>query len=117
MHKITLIPGDGIGPEVTNAMVKVVEAAGAKIEWERVEAGEAVIEKYNTAIPDYVIDSIKKNDEIVDLPNLSIFRIIITNIMGYFIPRFILFPDLNWDDEKEKEVTIQSIIKILKKDN
>lgn len=61
MHKITLIPGDGIGPEVTNAMVKVVEAAGAKIEWERVEAGEAVIEKYNTAIPDYVIDSIKKN--------------------------------------------------------
>ena len=64
-----------------------------------------------------VIDSIKKNDEIVDLPNLSIFRIIITNIMGYFIPRFILFPDLNWDDEKEKEVTIQSIIKILKKDN
>ena len=61
MHKITLIPGDGIGPEVTNAMVKVVEAAGACIEWERVEAGEAVIEKYNTAIPDYVIDSIKKN--------------------------------------------------------
>lgn len=61
MHKITLIPGDGIGPEVTNAMVKVVEASGAKIEWERVEAGEAVIEKYNTAIPDYVIDSIKKN--------------------------------------------------------
>ena len=61
MHKITLIPGDGIGPEVTNAMVKVVEASGATIEWERVEAGEAVIEKYNTAIPDYVIDSIKKN--------------------------------------------------------
>ena len=61
MHKITLIPGDGLGPEVTNAMVKVVEATGVKIEWERVEAGEAVIEKYNTAIPDYVIDSIKKN--------------------------------------------------------
>ena len=61
MNKITLIPGDGIGPEVTDAMVKVVEASGAKIEWERVEAGEAVIEKYNTAIPDYVIDSIKKN--------------------------------------------------------
>lgn len=64
-----------------------------------------------------VIDSIKKNDEIVDLPNLSIFRIIITNAMGYFIPRFILFPNLNWDDEKEKEITIESIIKILKKHN
>lgn len=61
MYTVTLIPGDGIGPEVTNAMVKVVEASGAKISWERVEAGEALIEKYNTAIPDYVIESIKKN--------------------------------------------------------
>ena len=61
MYKVTLIPGDGIGPEVTSAMVKVVEASGADIDWEIVEAGEALIEKYNTAIPDYVIDSIKKN--------------------------------------------------------
>lgn len=61
MYKVTLIPGDGVGPEVTNAMVKVVEASGADIGWERVKAGEALIEKYNTAIPDYVIDSIKKN--------------------------------------------------------
>ena len=61
MHTVTLIPGDGIGPEVTDAMVKVIEASGAKINWEKVQAGEAVIEKYNTAIPDYVIDSIKKN--------------------------------------------------------
>lgn len=61
MYKVTLIPGDGIGPEVTSAMVKVVEASGADIDWEIVEAGEALIEKYNTAIPDDVIDSIKKN--------------------------------------------------------
>lgn len=61
MYKVTLIPGDGIGPEVTNAMVKVLEACKAPIEWERVEAGEALIEKYNTPLPDYVIDSIKKN--------------------------------------------------------
>lgn len=61
MYKVTLIPGDGIGPEVTKAMVKVVEASGVKIDWEEVEAGEALIEKYNTAIPDYVIESIKKN--------------------------------------------------------
>ena len=60
MYKVTLIPGDGIWPEVTSAMVKVVEASGADIDWEIVEAGEALIEKYNTAIPDYVIDSIKK---------------------------------------------------------
>lgn len=61
MYKVTLIPGDGIGPEVTKAMVKVVEASGIKIDWEEVEAGEALIEKYNTAIPDHVLESIKKN--------------------------------------------------------
>lgn len=61
MYKVTLIPGDGIGPEVSEAMVKVVKASGAKIEWERVEAGEGVIEKYNTPIPQHVIETIKKN--------------------------------------------------------
>ncbi len=61
MHIVTLIPGDGIGPEVTKAMVKVVEATGVDIKWEEVKAGEEVIEKYNTPIPDYVIDSIRKN--------------------------------------------------------
>jgi isocitrate dehydrogenase (NAD+) len=59
--KVTLIPGDGIGPEVTSAMRKVVEAAGAKIEWEIVDAGEAQIEKYGTPLPDHVIEAIKKN--------------------------------------------------------
>ena len=68
MHTVTIIPGDGIGPEVTDAMVKVVEASGAKINWEKVQAGEAVIEKYNTAIPDYVIDSIKKNNVAIEGP-------------------------------------------------
>jgi isocitrate dehydrogenase (NAD+) len=61
MYKVTLIPGDGIGPEVSDAMVKVVKAAGVDIEWERVETGEAVMEEYGTPLPDYVIDSIKKN--------------------------------------------------------
>lgn len=61
MYNITLIPGDGIGKEVTDAMKKVVEAAGVNIVWDEVEAGEKVIEKYATPLPDYVIDSIKKN--------------------------------------------------------
>ncbi|WP_344742530.1 isocitrate/isopropylmalate family dehydrogenase, partial [Asaccharospora irregularis] len=61
MYRVTLIPGDGIGPEVSKAMKKVVEATGVKIEWEEVNAGEDVIEKYKTPIPKYVIDSIKKN--------------------------------------------------------
>ena len=61
MYKVTLIPGDGIGPEVTKSMVKVVEATGVNIKWEEVKAGQEVIEEYNTPIPTYVIDSIKKN--------------------------------------------------------
>ena len=61
MYKITLIPGDGIGLEVTAAMKKVVEATGVAIEWEEVIAGEAVLEEYGSPLPDYVLDSIKKN--------------------------------------------------------
>ncbi len=61
MYNITLIPGDGIGPEVSKAMVKVVEATGIKINWELVKAGEEVITEYNTPLPPYVLDSIRKN--------------------------------------------------------
>jgi len=60
-YNITLIPGDGIGPEVTKAAKMVLEASAVNINWEVVEAGEKVIEKYGTPLPDYVIDSIKKN--------------------------------------------------------
>lgn len=61
MHKVTLIPGDGIGPEVTGACVKVIEAAGVKIKFDRVDAGEAVMAKEGTPLPEKVLDSIKKN--------------------------------------------------------
>ena len=61
MHTVTLIPGDGIGPEVTEAAVKVVEAAGIKIDWERKEAGSDVMTKYGTPVPDEVLNSIVKN--------------------------------------------------------
>lgn len=61
MYNITLIPGDGIGLEVSKAMKKVLESTGVKINWDEVIAGESVIEEYNTPLPDYVIESIKKN--------------------------------------------------------
>lgn len=60
-HKITLIPGDGIGPEITEATVKVVEATGADIEWDVVNAGADVYEKEGKVLPDRVIESLKKN--------------------------------------------------------
>ena len=60
-HRITLIPGDGIGPEVTAAVVHVLDRAGVDIEWEREEAGAAVAEREGKPLPDRVLDSIKRN--------------------------------------------------------
>jgi len=60
-HTVTLIPGDGIGPEVSGAMRRVVNATGVKIDWEIQEAGEAVIDKYGTPLPDHVLESIRRN--------------------------------------------------------
>jgi len=60
-HKITLIPGDGIGPEVTAQAVRCVEATGVEVEWEIVTAGEEAIKKYNDPLPAQTISSIKKN--------------------------------------------------------
>jgi isocitrate dehydrogenase (NAD+) len=60
-YKISLIPGDGIGPEVTSAARKVLAAAGIIVDWEIVEAGHVAAEKYNTTLPDETLDSIKKN--------------------------------------------------------
>lgn len=60
-HTITLIPGDGIGPEITRAMVKVVEATGIDIKWDIVNAGAEVYEQEGTVLPDSVINSLKKN--------------------------------------------------------
>jgi isocitrate dehydrogenase (NAD+) len=56
-----LVPGDGIGPEVTQAAVKVLEATGVEFDWDIVEAGQTVIEKTGTPLPDSVLDSLRKN--------------------------------------------------------
>ncbi len=60
-HKITLIPGDGIGPEIADATIKVIESAGVDIEWERFEAGSPAVEKYGVPVPDELLESIRKN--------------------------------------------------------
>jgi len=59
--KVTLIPGDGIGPEVTEAARRAVDATGAAIEWEVHSGGEEVIGVHGTPLPDQVIDSIRRN--------------------------------------------------------
>jgi isocitrate dehydrogenase (NAD+) len=61
MYPITLIPGDGTGPEISEATKKVLEATGVPIQWDIQEAGLDVFEKEGTPLPARVIDSIKKN--------------------------------------------------------
>lgn len=60
-YKITLIPGDGTGPEITEATRRCIEATGVKIDWEVLEAGADVMDKYGTPLPDQVLESIRKN--------------------------------------------------------
>ena len=59
-HKVTLIPGDGIGPEVVNASVRILEATGVKFEWESYAAGAEAYEKYKEYIPKELIESIER---------------------------------------------------------
>lgn len=61
MHKVTLIPGDGTGPELINSVVKIFEAAGAPIEWEIREAGLKTFEQSGSVLPEDVLASIRHN--------------------------------------------------------
>jgi isocitrate dehydrogenase (NAD+) len=59
-HTITLIPGDGIGPEVTRAAVRAVEASGAAVRWEQVQAGAGAIKEHGRPLPDNVLESLRR---------------------------------------------------------
>src|ERR1700761_406518 len=60
-HTVTLIPGDGIGPEVTDAVVRILEATGVKFQWERFAAGAEAFEKHKEYIPKELYESIERN--------------------------------------------------------
>jgi isocitrate dehydrogenase (NAD+) len=60
-YTITLIPGDGIGPEVTEATVKVLEATGIEFHWELAFGGDRAQDMYGTPLPEYLLDSIRRN--------------------------------------------------------
>jgi isocitrate dehydrogenase (NAD+) len=60
-RKVTLIPGDGVGPSLVDAALTVLDAAGAQIEWDRQEAGADVVEKHGTPLPEFVLENIRKN--------------------------------------------------------
>jgi isocitrate dehydrogenase (NAD+) len=60
-HRITLIPGDGIGPEVASAVVRIIEASGVEVEWEKHVAGQEALDKFGKTLPDELLESIKRN--------------------------------------------------------
>src|SRR3954466_8956901 len=60
-HRVTLIPGDGIGPELAEATRRVLDASGVAFEWEVQDAGEGVMAQYGTPLPDHVLESIRRN--------------------------------------------------------
>ncbi|HEX9235470.1 MAG TPA: isocitrate/isopropylmalate family dehydrogenase, partial [Actinomycetota bacterium] len=60
-HRVTLIPGDGVGPELSEATRRVLEATGVAFEWDVQEAGADVMDKYGTPLPEHVLESIRKN--------------------------------------------------------
>lgn len=76
-HRITLIPGDGTGPEVSSAMRMCIEATGVDVEWDIHNAGVDVIEEYGTPLPESVLESIKENKVAIKGP--------ITTPVGYGI--------------------------------
>lgn len=78
MYTVTLIPGDGIGPEVVNAAKLVLEATGVPLRWEIVQAGQCAIPEFGEPVPEKVIRSIKKNKVALKGP--------LTNVVGSGFP-------------------------------
>lgn len=70
-HTITLIPGDGIGPEIVAATVRVIEATGVEIDWETRILGAQAHEKFGTTLPDETIDSINRNKVALKGPQMT----------------------------------------------
>jgi len=60
-HRITLIPGDGIGPEITEAVLRILKVAGVDIEWDRHDAGLAAFRRHGTSLPKDLLDSVVRN--------------------------------------------------------
>lgn len=61
LHTVTVIPGDGTGPEITEVTLKVIEATGVKFKWEYAQAGAEIMNKYGTPLPEVTLDSVRKN--------------------------------------------------------
>ena len=70
-HTITLIPGDGIGPEIIAATVRIIEATGIDVEWETHIMGAQALDKYGTTLPEETIESIRRNKVALKGPQMT----------------------------------------------
>jgi isocitrate dehydrogenase (NAD+) len=68
MYTITIIPGDGVGPELTEIVMKVIDSLGVKIKWDVQHAGESALAKYGTPLPDETLNSISRNKVALKAP-------------------------------------------------
>ncbi len=75
---------------------------------------ESLFYEYGYNKIESTFDKFREKGEIIDIPTMTAFRIIITNVLGYFIPRFILYPNFEWDDKIEKDMVVKTIVKTLK---
>ena len=78
MHKVTVIYGDGIGPEIVDATVRVLNASGVSINWEEKKAGQCAIEEYGCPVPEETLDSIRRSGVALKGP--------FTNVVGKGFP-------------------------------
>src|SRR6266536_3609965 len=67
-HRVTFIPGDGVGPELSEATRRVLEATGVEFDWDVQEAGADLVDKYGTPLPDHVLESIRANGTAIKGP-------------------------------------------------
>ncbi len=75
LHNVTLIPGDGVGPEITEATLRVLQATGVKFHWDHAVAGDQAQDQSGTPLPEYVLESIRRNKVAIKGP--------ITTPVGY----------------------------------
>ena len=87
MYTITLIPGDGVGPEISEAVKAILAAAKVPIQWETYEAGQSAQVKYGELLPGEVLDSIIRNRiALKDRNKFISTRIITTTISPIYLP-------------------------------